>query len=221
MEALANPHWEAVPDNLRQILETLATAVPLEPFYLAGGTALVLRLGHRMSVDLDFFGDIETFEGDRREMLVRAFKRNYEIEVVRNSALGLSLFANGVSASFFTYPYPLLDELQHVNEIPLAGISDIGVMKVEAVAERGARKDFVDLYFIAKHVSLDALFEASKSKYPGLRFFETRALEGLVEFEAADTQRNLKMVVPIDWEEIKRFFRAEAIRLGKKRFEDL
>lgn len=190
MEPLVNPRWEAVSDEVRQILETIATAVPLEPFYLAGGTALALRLGHRESIDLDFFGDVET--------LIRAFNRSYDTEIVRNSALGLSAYVNSVSISFYTYTYRLLDALQHVENVPLAGLVDIGLMKIETIAERGARKDFIDLYFITKHVPLDALFEASKKKHPGMGFFETQALEGLVEFAAADRQRNLKMLVPID-----------------------
>lgn len=62
MEALAQPHWEALPPNAAEVLKHLANTTPLEPFYLAGGTALALRLGHRVSVDLDFFGAIETFD---------------------------------------------------------------------------------------------------------------------------------------------------------------
>jgi hypothetical protein len=54
MAALTKPHWEAVPDSVKNVLRRLGNAVELYPFYLAGGTALALQLGHRRSVDLIF-----------------------------------------------------------------------------------------------------------------------------------------------------------------------
>lgn len=221
MESLNNPHWEVMPDAARQVLQNLATAMELAPFYLAGGTALALRLGHRVSADLDFFGFVDIFEDKQRNTIIRELSQSFAVKVERNSSLALTVNVDGVSVSFFTYTYTLLDELQQVNDVPIAGIADIGLMKVETIADRGARKDFIDLYFIAKHMSLDKLFEASKIKYPGSRFFETRALEGLVEFDIADAQTNPQMLVPVDWEAVKQFFVSEAVRLGKKRFEDL
>lgn len=85
MDPLAHPHWEAIPLNVRRVMENLARATALEPFYLAGGTALALRLGHRLSVDLDFFGEVETFGDDWRRRMIRELAEHFETDVTQNS----------------------------------------------------------------------------------------------------------------------------------------
>ncbi len=219
MDPLAQPHWQATPALVQRVLENLARATMLEPFYLAGGTALALRLGHRLSVDLDFFGAVETFEDDHRRRLIHDLSQHFRVDVVRNSPLGLTLNVDSVSVGFFTYSYELLDPLHHVQRVPLAGISDIGLMKLEAIGDRGSRKDFIDLYFIAQHVSVEQLFASSKEKYPHTRYFESRALEALIDFDVADTHPDPPILIPVDWEEVKEFCITQAIRLGKKKFE--
>jgi hypothetical protein len=219
MDSLVNPHWEATPLPVRHVLQNLAHATSLEPFYLAGGTALALRLGHRISVDLDFFGAVETFDDDWRRRLTQELRQHFTVEVLRNSPLGLALDVDKVSVGFFTYGYKLLDALQKVHDVALAGLTDIGLMKLEAIADRGARKDFIDLYFIAQHISIEQLLNKIDEKYPHFRFFESRVLEALIDFDVADTQADSTMLVPIEWEQIKEYCIAEAIRIGKKRFE--
>jgi hypothetical protein len=220
MEPLSNPHWQVMPGSARHVLQNLASAVELAPFYLAGGTALALRLGHRISIDLDFFGDLELFEREQRELLIRDFGRRFNTRVARNSALALTIVADGVAASFYTYTYPLLDELEQVNGVPIAGIRDIGLMKLDSMMDRGARKDFIDLYFITKHVSLDQLFQDSAIKYRGSSYFKTQVLEALVDFDNADGQEQPEMLIPVSWDEVKQFCIDEAIRFGKNGFED-
>jgi hypothetical protein len=60
MASLTHPHWEAVPPLLRDLLSEIGQMPFIGRFYLAGGTALALQLGHRVSVDLDFFSDVDT-----------------------------------------------------------------------------------------------------------------------------------------------------------------
>lgn len=100
--------------------------------------------------------------------------------------------------------------------VPIAGITDIGLMKLDAIAVRANRKDFVDLYFIAQDVSLDWMLALSKTKYPYDRYFATRVVEALIEFEGADAESELNMIVPTDWGTVKRYFVEEAVRLGKE-----
>ncbi|MBI4673793.1 MAG: nucleotidyl transferase AbiEii/AbiGii toxin family protein [Chloroflexi bacterium] len=216
MEALAQPHWEALPPKVAEVLQNLARATSLEPFYLAGGTALALRLGHRISVDLDFFGPVETFDDVWRHRMIQDFGAHFSIEVPQNSPLGLVLGIEGVDVGFYTYGYEMLDPLNRLVDVPIAGIADIGLMKLDAIADRGRRKDFVDLYFIAQRVTLEQLLSLSKEKYPYDRYFVIRSLEALVEFDVADAESDLRMLVPTDWEEVKRFFVEETVRLGKK-----
>ena len=105
-----------------------------------------------------------------------------------------------------------------VSGIQVAGILDIGLMKLDAIAGRGMRKDFYDLYFIASHISLDELFGRSSDKYPQSRAFGMRVLTALVDFDIADQQDEPITLLPVEWEQVKAFFADQARRLGQKWF---
>lgn len=214
MGELASPHWEAVLPQTRKLLEVLGTLTIRRPFYLAGGTALALRLGHRISQDLDLFANIETLNDDLRHQIILALQ-NHSLTIHQDSNLGLVLEADGVVASFFSYGYPLLAPTDSVVGIEIASLSDIGLMKLDAIAGRGMRKDFYDIYTIAQHIPLDDLFAHSDTKYPNARTFPMRALTALIDFDIADQQEEPTMLTPISWTEVKRFCQAEARRLGK------
>lgn len=214
MAALDPPQWEAVTPAARQLLEFLGRLSVMRPFYLAGGTGLALRLGHRVSVDLDLFANIDTLDDQLRQNIVTELARVYRVERLQDSVLGLVLNVDGQPVSLFSYGYPLLAAADLVSGLQVAGILDIGLMKLDAIAGRGTRKDFHDLYFIAAHVTLDELFSRSSDKYPYSRDFGMRVLTALVDFDIADQQEEPTMLRPVEWEQVKAFFLAEARRLG-------
>jgi hypothetical protein len=185
------------------------------PFYLAGGTALALRLGHRISVDLDLFANLDTLDDLLRTGIVDELRKKYEIDLLQDSVLGLVLLADGRAASFFSYGYSLLDQTDTVSGVQIAGLRDIGLMKLDAIAGRGTRKDFYDLYFIADHIPLDELFASSGQKYPHSPGFGMRVLTALVDFDIADQQDEPILLQPVPWERVKDFFVVEARRLGQ------
>ncbi len=187
----------------------------MRPFYLAGGTGLALRLGHRISVDLDLFANIETLDDALRHSIATALEREHRVELLQDSVLGLVLTADGQPCSFFSYGFPLLARTDPVSGLQVAGLLDIGLMKLDAIAGRGTRKDFYDLYFIAPRLSLDKLFARSGDKYPYSREFGMRVLTALVDFDIADQQDEPTMLQPVEWEQVKAFFLAEARRLGQ------
>ncbi|MBN1138817.1 MAG: nucleotidyl transferase AbiEii/AbiGii toxin family protein [Anaerolineae bacterium] len=219
MAALETPHWEAVTPGSRNLLAALGEIDLLRPFYLAGGTALALRLGHRLSQDLDLFADIETLDDPLRQGITEALGRRYTVELLQDSVLGLVLTAHGQPASFFSYGYPLLDPTDVVSGVQIAGLRDIGLMKLDAIAGRGTRKDFYDLYCIVPHVSLDELFACSGAKYPHSRGFGMRVLTALVDFDIADQQEEPVLLQVIAWEQVKAYFVAQARRLGQNWFD--
>ena len=88
-------------------------------------------------------------------------------------------------------------------------------MKLDAIAGRGTRKDFYDLYYIASLVSLDELFACSGEKYPHSHSFGMRVLTALVDFDIADQQEEPILLQPVEWKQVKAFFTAEAHRLGQ------
>jgi hypothetical protein len=165
MATLTTPHWEAVTPAARDLLIVLGQLPSLRPFYLGGGTALALRLGHRISQDLDLFANIETLDDSVRRSIVEELRKGHSVNLLQDSPLGLVLEVDGQAVSFFSYGYPLLQPTELVSGVQVAGILDIGLMKLDAIAGRGMRKDFYDLYFIVSHVSLDELFSRSTGSY--------------------------------------------------------
>jgi hypothetical protein len=218
MAPLAMPHWEAVTPEARDLLALLGQLPLLRPFYLAGGTALALRLGHRISQDLDLFANIETLDDHLRRGIVDELRKGHAVDLLQDSVLGLVLKVDGQPVSFFSYGYPLLAPTDLVSDIQVAGVLDIGLMKLDAIAGRGTRKDFYDLYFIASHIPLGELFARSSDKYPQSRGFGMRVLTALVDFDIADQQDEPTMLRPVQWDQVKAFFVAQARRLGQMWF---
>ena len=218
MATLTKPHWEAITPSARVLLAVLGQLPLLRPFYLGGGTALALRLGHRISQDLDLFANIDSLDDDFRHSIIEELRKGHVVNVLRDSVFGLILEANGQPISFFSYGYPMLEPTDLVSGVQIAGILDIGLMKMDAVAGRGTRRDFYDLYFIASRVSLDELFAQSTKKYPHSRGFEMRVLVALVDFDAADQDEEPTLLLPAEWSEVKAFFITEARRLGRRWF---
>jgi hypothetical protein len=215
MATLTAPHWEAVTPRARDLLAVLGQLPLLRPFYLGGGTALALRLGHRISQDLDLFANIESLDDNLRHSIIEELRQGHTVNVLRDSVFGLILEANGQAISFFSYGYPMLEPTDPVSGVQIAGILDIGLMKMDAIAGRGTRRDFYDLYFIASRVSLDKLFAQSTKKYPYSHGFEMRVLVALVDFDFADQQDEPTLLLPTEWSEVKAFFITEARRLGR------
>jgi hypothetical protein len=118
----------------------------LKDAYLVGGTAVALQLGHRISVDFDFF----TSKG----FLPNAFAINlskFGSFVVEKTDKGTILGEfEGIKFSLFIYQYPLIFHTLKYLSLNVADIRDIAAMKIDAIATRGAKRDFIDLYFICK-----------------------------------------------------------------------
>jgi hypothetical protein len=213
------PHWECISDHLRAILQVVGRESFSQQFYLAGGTALALQLGHRVSVDLDFFAPDNDLLDDFRRDILTHLKPHLDFEIVHDVIGSLLLNIGGVALGFFSYHYPLIEPPLQVEQVALAGLVDIGLMKLDAVASRSARKDFYDLYFIAQTVPLETLLARSRDKYPDYRDFGLIVLEGLADFSVADQHTPIQTTPPVEWAEVRAFCRQEVQRLGKQWFE--
>lgn len=218
MVPLGNPHWETVPSDTREIISVLGEIPEVRPFYLAGGTALALRLGHRISRDLDLFVDTEDFRDAWRHSIEQQLNQAFTVKTNQDSPLGLVLEVQGVDVGLFTYGYPILDPTNTALGLRIAGVTDVGLMKLDAIAGRGFRRDFYDVYFVSQHIPLDALFEASRKKFPYVRGFPMRVLRSLVDFDIADMQSDPIMINQVSWETVKQFFVNESRALGRKWF---
>jgi len=193
------------------VLELLSRIVEIRTFDLAGGTALALHLGHRRSRDFDFFRAEPFVPQD----LLASLRATGNIEVLQEASGTLTVILHSVPTSFFHYDYPLLRSLQPSPwNVSLADPEDIAAMKLSALAGRGSRKDFVDLYVYAHEVSpLEHVFERFRAKYRAIHVDAYHVLRSLTFFDDAEGEPMPDVLRPISWEEIKAFFRAEATRL--------
>ncbi|MFA5791963.1 MAG: nucleotidyl transferase AbiEii/AbiGii toxin family protein [Candidatus Paceibacterota bacterium] len=192
---------EALSENTRIVLEKLASVAA--PFYLAGGTALALLLGHRISVDLDFFSE-DTFSVSLLVVRLNTIG-NLKIEDQSETTFNGSL--DGVKISFFYYPYPLLFGTKEYAGVSLADERDIGAMKVQAISGRGSKKDFVDLFVLLKKYSLQELFNFFYKKYEKFNYNRLHILKSLSYFYDADTNPEPMYISPINWDEVKKFIK--------------
>lgn len=208
-------YWEMVTPFMRQVLRTVGQSSLCARFYLAGGTALALQLGHRRSVDLDFFSATDEVRPDtHREAL--AVLAPFQPAIVEQEWGNLLLLLGDLRVGFFGYGYPLLEVGVEAERVSLASLLDLGLMKLDAVATRATRKDFCDLYILSRTLSLRQLLDAAPRKYPAHRDFEARVVRYLTYFERADQEEPVPMIQPVSWEEIKTFFRQQASLLARR-----
>jgi hypothetical protein len=219
MAALTTPHWETVPPALQEILRSVGQYPFAQRFYLAGGTALALQLGHRYSIDLDFFSAVDDLSDASRHEIASALGQKFALDVDPGGLGHMQITIQGNFVAFMSYGYPLLAPTWKLAGVRLANLLDIGLMKIDAIAGRGSRKDFYDLYFIAQHIPLEKILEQGKAKYPAIRDFRMMALAAMVDFENADAQTSIQTIPPVTWEDAKAFFVNEVQYIGHNWFE--
>ena len=144
-------HYETIIPETQSLLEKLSALPVLDDARLVGGTALALQLGHRTSVDLDFFGRINADSEGLRDIL-REVGRVEVASVSKNINI---FWINGVKVGMVSYPCPWIDLPIVEDGVRLASLNDIAAMKVSAIVNRGTKKDFIDLYTLLQHFALD------------------------------------------------------------------
>ncbi len=197
--------YRAVYPETLELLKILQKYKSLNGCFLVGGTALALHLGHRISVDLDLFfrHDFETNEilqelredmefviimqKNRNSMIINARKRHSNNEYVK--------------VDFVKYPYPLINEIIKTNGIHLLSVEDILSMKLSAIANRGAKKDFFDIHELLKMYSLEQMFGFFSIKFPETEQFQI--LKSLTYFDDAEEEFNPISLNNTNWEEVK------------------
>ncbi|MBI2817560.1 MAG: nucleotidyl transferase AbiEii/AbiGii toxin family protein [Acidobacteria bacterium] len=181
----------------------------LKPFYLAGGTGLALRLGHRRSDDLDFFST-SAFE---EEALLGRLNQCNEFALLARSVSTLHANIRGTKVSFIGYPYPVLFPPDKFLGVDVADLRDVASMKISAVASRGTRRDFIDLFMVSQQHGLPVLLECFVKKFERVNYSVPHILKSLTYFDDAEQDPIPDMLVPLDWEEVKKFFAVEAPKL--------
>ncbi len=198
-------HTETITPETLELLKQIQALPEFAALRLVGGTSLALRLGHRLSIDLDLFG-----EWPEEADLHAALARLGDARKVAWAPGGKMQFfyVNGIKLDCVTCANSSwLDPHEDFQGIRLATIRDIAAMKVNAITNRGTRKDFVDLAFLLEQYSINEILEWYVKKYPETN--PAQAMRSLCYFADAEQQPMPRMLKPFDWEAAKTKIQSE------------
>lgn len=181
-----------------ELLKELMRTPCCKGFELGGGTALALRLGHRISVDLDLFTP-STFA---RAQLAMDLGREFELEILEQAQNTLLGRIQGVRVDLIRYSYPQLQEGDVIEGIRILSLPDIAAMKLSALANRGAKKDFYDIAKLCQACGFTTLLKWYRDKFPQTDLFPL--LKSLQYFEDAELEPEPALLDCPDWQEVKR-----------------
>lgn len=195
-------HYEVLDDKTKKLFEKFFFLE--KTFYLAGGTALALQIGHRMSMDLDFFSD---------EPIKKNLLKKLELEIVPvdsvlvNNSNELTVFINSIKVTFLYYPFIHKHKSVKTGIVPLASIYELASMKAYTLGRRASLKDYVDLYYIFSSgvAGLTSVISDAISVY-GDAFNDRLFCEQLLSPEEADNEAIVWLLKGVSKPEMKEFF---------------
>ncbi|MBA4405640.1 hypothetical protein C0389_00010 [bacterium] len=151
-----------------------------DDYYLAGGTGLALQIGHRESVDFDFFA-LRNYDLSSLNEKIRSIFKNYKITVIQFETDTYSIILDDeIKLSFFKIKDMVILPLIQNEWFQLCNAIEIGAMKVAALF-RGAYRDYVDIYFILMNNSLESILELCNKKYH--EFDQALYLKALLSYD--------------------------------------
>lgn len=180
------------------LLRKLQRLSVFDDLRLVGGTALALQFGHRHSVDLDFFGN-KMIDSTK---LLEVFEQNELVAIQVYDSKNIKQFTiDGVKVDIVNYPYEWLEPILNLDNIRMANLADIVAMKLEAITNRGTKKDFIDIYFLLQHFSLPQMLSLYLKKYSHGSSFNV--IRSLTYFADAESDPMPRMFIPVNWKDIK------------------
>ena len=201
-----------VPHTL-ELLKHLMAEPYLKDCRLVGGTALALQYGHRSSVDLDMFGDVPEDDIALLEILEGFGK----VQGQKTSKNIKAFVVDNIKVDFVNYThFPWIDDAVVEDGLRLASPKDIAAMKISAIEGRGSKKDFIDLYFLLQHYTLEEILGFYVQKYPQYSMFRVRM--SLTYFEDAEQQEEPTMFEKVDWETVKESIVQEVMKVDWSHF---
>jgi hypothetical protein len=153
---------ETVAPGTLELLTNLMLDNRLQDFFLVGGTALSLQIGHRISIDIDLFS---TNNFSEQELLIYLeTHKEWRLNYLQKSTIKGQI--NNVQVDLIAHTYPLVNSLIVIDNIRMASLEDIAAMKLNAIAGTGTRlKDFVDIAALSAYCTLNDMLNAYQKKY--------------------------------------------------------
>lgn len=191
-------HTEVLEPGTLGILRAILANETFQAFNLVGGTALALQFGHRLSIDLDFF-TTELFD---KELVKVELSDLGDWTTDSENKIGLRGQLNGVKMDFITYRYPLISPIVVIDEVRMLSQADISAIKLSAITNRGAKKDFYDIYFLLQHYSFAQLCDWYTEKFKTNNLF--MLLKSITYFDDAElTETPVLLANDVSWETVK------------------
>lgn len=200
-------HRNTVTEELLQVARQLCKIPELKNFRIVGGTAVALHLGHRESVDIDFFTDVKIDQARIKRILQDAFPES----PFDTSTGSISSVIQGVKVEIFDdWITKFQDDAVIEDGLRLASLMDLAALKLDAIVERREKKDYIDLYVLFKSLGAVRVLEKFKSYNPHVS--EKSVMFALNE---VTTARDNKTVMPrkfidVSWKQIEASMRKAA-----------
>ena len=202
-------HYETVTPLLREVLNDIMANSIFEPFYLVGGTSLSLRLGHRISVDIDLFTnapygslDFSIYE----KFFQENYKYFYKTDTTDIVGFGRSYYV-GESAKEnikvdLYYHEEIINPCDTIDNIRIASLDDVVAMKVDVVSRIGRKKDFWDLHELLNIYSVPEMLELHQKRYEYTHNWN-QIIANFTDFTSADKDIDPICLKWKEWELIK------------------
>lgn len=194
--------YNTVEPSTRALLNELQSFPILDDFHLVGGTALSLKFGHRISVDLDLFSNSEFNSQEIIDYLSNHFRSDFLFESPKALHFGIFCFIRNVKVDFVRYPHALIHELEIIDGIKMYSDEDIAAMKVQAILGRGKKKDFWDMYELLQKYSMSEIMKWHKEKFPS-QMLAISIPDALTYFTDADESEDPVSLKGQTWETVK------------------
>jgi len=204
---------EAVKATVLELINILQKKKYLQGFYLVGGTALSLYLGHRKSVDIDLFSN---FDFDTSKMLEN-IQHDFDYQLLFAASNTLKGNIGKVNVDIIAHRYDYVKSPDFIEEIYLLSIADIIAMKLNAISTSGQRsKDFIDIYYLLEKSNIGNMLDMYKSKYKKIN--EAIILKSLIYFDEVDLSDWPVLIVDPDlkWKDVKSKIEKEVTKYLKK-----
>jgi hypothetical protein len=201
---------EAIEPSTLELIKSLQPQPYIREFFLVGGTALALYYGHRKSIDVDLFTNVQ-FDAD---VLLEKLINDFSFQLTYTANQTLKRIISGVKVDFITHTYPYIGPFFHENEFRLTSAQDIIAMKLNAISISGQRsKDFIDIYFALNHFSIKEMISFYAKKYKQSN--TVHLIKSLIYFDDVDLEDWPVLIREshLKWETVKQKLRNEVLAL--------
>jgi len=190
-------HYQTIDTQTLELLKDLQKIPEFIHLRLVGGTSLALQYGHRKSIDINLFGEINS----DALSISRRLDEVGEVTQLKKSD-NINIYSiNNIKVDIVNYHYKWLADPRTEDGLILAQEKDIAAMKLAAITGRGTKKDFIDLYFLLQKYALSQLLDFYSQKYHDGSIF--LVIKSLSYFDDAEPDKEPVMLKHVKWEDIK------------------